>query len=67
MEARNKWIYLQCCKGCKMPYGKILAELKKRAPKRGWHLVSSQQRIEQIGNEYADRNGLPQPPPRQNL
>jgi hypothetical protein len=63
-EARDKWIYLQCYKGT--PHDMIVAELRKIAPKRKWRIVSTKQRIRQIGIEYADRHGLPHPPPRQN-
>jgi hypothetical protein len=61
-EARDKWIYEQCCKGT--PHDKIAAWLKKLAPKRGWQIVSTKQRVQQIGNEYADAHGLNRPPPR---
>jgi hypothetical protein len=64
-EARNKWIYDQCCKG--IPHDKIVAELRTRATRRGWKIVSTKQRIQQIGNEYADDHGLDRPPPRQQL
>lgn len=64
-EARNKWIYDQCCKGT--PHDKIVAALKKIAAKRRWKVVSSKQRIQQIGNEHADSHGLERPAPRQNL
>jgi hypothetical protein len=64
-EARDKWIYGQCCKGT--PHEEIVAELRRRAANHGWRVVSSKQRIQQIGNEYADRHGIPKPPPRQGL
>jgi hypothetical protein len=64
-EARDKWIYEQCCKGT--AHDKIAADLKKRAPKKGWRIVSSKQRIQQIGNEYADSHGLERPPSRRGL
>jgi hypothetical protein len=63
--ARNKWIYQQCCKG--IEHSVIALTLKKIAPKRGWIIVSSKQRIQQIGNEYADENGLDRPPSRRDL
>jgi hypothetical protein len=53
MESRDKWIYDKCCKGRAMPYGLILSELKKLAPKKGWQIVSSKQRIQQISRKYA--------------
>jgi hypothetical protein len=64
-EARNKWIYNQCCK--KIPHDNIVAALKKLAAKHGWKVVSTKQRIHQIGNEYADAHGLDHPPSRQDL
>jgi hypothetical protein len=63
-EARNKWIYQQCCKGKEMPHDKIVAELKKLAAKRGWLIVRTKQRIQQIGKEYAEAHGLEAPPAR---
>ena len=63
IEARNKWIYKECCKG--ILHDKIVANLKLIAPKKKWRIVSTKQRIWQIGNEYADDNGLNRPPPRQ--
>ena len=64
-EARDKWIYQQCCKGT--PHDKIVAELKKMAPNRKWKIISTKQRVQQIGNKYADDNGLERPSPRRNL
>jgi hypothetical protein len=64
-EARDKWIYDQCCE--RMPYDNVVAELKRIGPKRGWRVVSSKQRIQQIGNEYPERHGLDRPPPRQSI
>ncbi|HJT78097.1 MAG TPA: hypothetical protein VJ739_12910 [Gemmataceae bacterium] len=64
-ESRDKWIYDQCCK--RTAHDRIVAQLRERAGKKGWRVVSSKQRIQQIGNEYADRHGLERPPPRQNL
>jgi hypothetical protein len=65
LEARDKWIYRQCCKGT--AHDAIVAQLKRLAPRRGWRVVSSKQRVRQVGAEYARRHGLPPPPPRQNL
>lgn len=64
-KPRDKWIYQQCCKGT--PYDAIVAQLKRIAVKRKWRIVSTKQRIQQIGIEYAQANGLPLPPSRQNL
>ena len=64
-EARDKWIYEQCCKG--IPHENIVAELRRKAVAKGWRIVSTKQRIRQIGIEYADDNGLGRPSARQNL
>jgi hypothetical protein len=64
-EARNKWVYERCCAGA--PHDSIVMKLKQLARKRGWRVVSTKQRIHQIGNEYADAHGLKRPDPRQNL
>jgi hypothetical protein len=64
-EARDRWIYQQCCKGT--PHDVILAELKRIALLRGWSVVSSKQRVQQIGREYARRHGRKPPPPRRGL
>jgi hypothetical protein len=66
-EARDRWIYQQCCRGREMPYDRIVAELKRIAAAKGWQIVSSKERIRQIGVAYADRHGKPRPPNRQNL
>jgi hypothetical protein len=66
-EARDRWVYRQCCKGREMPYDRIVAELKRIAAAKGWPVVSSKERIRQIGVAYADRHGKPRPPNRQNL
>jgi hypothetical protein len=65
LEARDEWIYQQCLEG--VSHGKIATQLKKKAPTEGWRTVSTKQRIEQIGKEYAKRHGKPLPPPRQGL
>ena len=59
-DPRDKWVYKKCCKGIK--YTSIVAELKKIASKRDWKIVSTKNRIQQIGNEYADDHSLPRPP-----
>ncbi len=66
-EARDAWVYRQCCKGRAMPYDKIVAALKRLAADKGWQIVSSKERIRQIGREYAARHGKSPPPDRQNL
>jgi hypothetical protein len=65
LEARDKWIYRQCCKGT--PHGAIVAELRRIAVKRGWQIVRTKQRIQQIGIRYAQQHDLPLPPSRKNL
>jgi hypothetical protein len=64
LEARDKWIYEQCCRGT--PHDRIVAELKRIALSKGWQVFRSKQRAEQIGKEYARRHEKPSPPPRQN-
>jgi hypothetical protein len=63
-EARDKWIYEECCR--LEAYDKIVSQLRTIAPNRGWVIVSSKQRVQQIGIEYAKRHQLDLPPPRQN-
>jgi hypothetical protein len=67
LETRDKWIYQQCCKGSEMPYDQIVAELKRVAPKKGWRKIDSVQGIRAAAINYAQRNGLPLPPKRQDL
>jgi hypothetical protein len=66
-EARDKWIYRECCKGREMSYDAIIAELKKRAPQKSWEPIESIQGIRAAAIRYAQRNQLPQPPNRQDL
>jgi hypothetical protein len=65
LDARDKWIYQHCNKGT--PHDVIVAELKRIAAERGWRIVSTKQRIQQIGIEYAQNNSVEPPPPRKNL
>jgi hypothetical protein len=62
LEARDRWIYRECCKGT--PHDQIVAALKQQAGRKGWQIFSSKQRVQQIGNSYADRHSLPRPPAR---
>lgn len=64
IKARDKWIYRKCCKG--VAHDEIVAQLKRIGPTRGWPIISTKQRIQQIGKEYAEKNGLPPPPSRRN-
>jgi hypothetical protein len=67
LRARNKWIYQQCCKGKSMPYGSIVAELKRIAPSKGWEVIESVQGIRAAALTYAKQNQLELPPKRQDL
>jgi hypothetical protein len=64
LEARDKWIYNLCCK-VELTHIQIARKLKAIAQQKEWRLVSTKNRIQQIGNEYAERNSLPLPPARQ--
>jgi hypothetical protein len=66
-EARDKWIYEQCCKGQEMPHRTIVAELKKIAPQKGWRLITTKNGIRQAAIKYADDHSKPRPPKRQDL
>jgi len=65
MEARDQWIYQQCCKGKEMPYCNIIAELKRIAPQKGWELIESVQGIRSAAARYAARNNKGPIPNRQ--
>jgi hypothetical protein len=60
-EARDRWIYQQCCKGRK--YQAIAAELGRVAQQKNWTKISSKQGIHQAAVRYARRH-QPAPPPR---
>lgn len=64
-EDRDRWIYQQCCKGT--PHDVIVADLRRIALLRGWSVVRSKQRVQQIGSEYARRHERKPPPPRRDL
>jgi hypothetical protein len=66
-EARDKWIYKQCCKGREMPYGTIIGQLKKMAIAKRWEPIESIQGIRSAAMNYAERSKLPPIPNRQNL
>jgi hypothetical protein len=59
VEARDKWIYEQCCNGTY--YMKIKAEVNRR---KGWSKIASIQGIRSAALRYARRHNLPPPPPR---
>ena len=63
LETRDKWIYQKCFKG--VAYKKILAELERVGPEKGWPRISSIQGIRSAGLNYAKRHGCPTPPNRQ--
>jgi hypothetical protein len=66
MEARDNWIYQQCCQTKpRLTHDEIVGELKKVAPQRGWEIVESKQGIRQAAIEYARRHNRPAPPRRQ--
>jgi hypothetical protein len=67
LEARDKWIYQQCCKGRAAPYLSIIAELKKKAQAKGWEPIDSPQGIRRAASKYAIAHDLPQPSRRQDL
>ena len=60
-EARDKWIYDQCCKG--VAYDSIARNLSKKNPK--WARIGTKQGILACAKRYAKRKRLPEPPPRQ--
>lgn len=60
-EARGKWIYDEVMKSA--TYGTIVLRLRKRPEK--WDLIESPNGIKAAAKRYAERNGLPLPPPRQ--
>lgn len=60
-EARDKWIYNQCCKG--VAYETIAIRLKKKSSK--WQRIESKQGIQSAAQRYAKRHGLEEIPRRQ--
>jgi hypothetical protein len=61
LEARDRWIYDECCKG--RPYRTIINWLRSR-PER-WRFISTVQGIRYVAAQYARRHRLPPPPRRQ--
>lgn len=61
-DDRDKWIYDQCCKGT--PHKVIAAGLRKKANRRRWRLIKSEQGIRRAAENHATRNGLQLPPKR---
>jgi hypothetical protein len=60
-DARDKWVYEQCCKG--EAYDSISRQLPNKNAK--WARISTKQGILDCARRYAERKGLPKPPPRQ--
>jgi hypothetical protein len=58
---RNAWIYLQCMQN--VTYKVICKELKRMKPR--WISIGTVQSIRPRAAEFAERLGLPLPPPRQ--
>jgi hypothetical protein len=67
LEARDKWIYQQCCKGRAMSYPNIIAELRRKSKAKGWKPIESVQGIRRAANTYADNHNLSRPPRRQDF
>jgi hypothetical protein len=66
LEARDEWIYHQCCDS-QLIYRKILSELRKLCPEKSWRPIGSVQGLRAIAKNYAARHRLPMPPRRQDL
>jgi hypothetical protein len=60
-EARNRWIYKQCC--ALVPYDTIAIQLKKKP--KSWLRIDSKQGIRAAAVRYAQRHNLPSIPERQ--
>lgn len=60
-EARDQWVYEQCCRG--VAYDTIARRLTKKNPK--WQAITTKQGILDCARRYAERHGMPPPPPRQ--
>jgi hypothetical protein len=65
LEARDKWLYQQCCNG--VPYKEIQSRLEEEGRRKGWRKIGSVQGIRAAALKYAERHQLPAPPSRQNL
>src|SRR5262249_18427869 len=55
-DARNKWLYNLCRKGCK--YISVMEKLKKVAKDRGWSILGSPQGVQQAVERYIERKKL---------
>ena len=61
IEARNKWIYDECCRGT--AYSAIILQLKKMPP--GWRRISTPNGLKDVAKRYAKFHNLPSSPTRQ--
>ena len=62
-EARDKWVYNECCKGT--AYDLIARNLPNKNHK--WARIDTKQGILACAKRYAKRHRKPEPPPRQGL
>lgn len=60
-EARNKWVYEQCCDVVK--YSAIISDLKNKKPKT-WGRLNQPSSVKKAASAYADRHGKPPIPRR---
>jgi hypothetical protein len=65
LEARDEWLYHQCCAG--IAYKKIQARLQAFCHDKGWPMIGSIQGIRTAARRYAQQHERPNPPKRQNL
>jgi hypothetical protein len=61
LEDRDRWIYAECCRGT--AYDTIASKLTKKP--QDWPRIESKQGIQNAAKKYAERNGLPPIPRRQ--
>jgi hypothetical protein len=64
LEARDKWLYEQCC-DTSLTYEKIKGELRRCHQNKAWTMLASIQGIRNAATNYAARHNLAPPPPRQ--
>jgi hypothetical protein len=63
-EARDKWLYKQCC-DLTLTYRGIIRELTMKVKEMGWEPIVTPQGINRAANRYASRKDLSPIPPRQ--
>ena len=61
LEARDRWIYQECCR--RVAYDTIAIRLKSKPS--SWPRIESKQGIQNAAKRYAERNNLPPIPKRQ--